>query len=122
MERLSVKRKILSLLIAAIVMAIGILLFKYAPMSVFGRDILFDASLHLTLAIFALYVVWYFIDQNKSWRIPYFVFSLAVVVIVSVQRILVDAHNDIGLLAGFIISIVAIVVSRWKYFHNKFEF
>lgn len=122
MKELSVKRKILSLIIAAGVMALGLILFKFVPMSIFGKNILFDASMHLTIAMFVLYVGWYFVDQNKSWRVPYFIFALAVVTIISVQRVLVNAHNDVGLLGGFILSVVAIIISRWKYFHNKFEF
>jgi hypothetical protein len=121
-RELSFRGKILSLVIAAVIMVLGLILFKFTPMEIFGRDILFDASMHLTITIFVLYFFWYFIDQNKGWRIPYFILAVAVVIIVSVQRILADAHNDIGLLAGFVISIIAIIVSRWKYFHNKFAF
>lgn len=119
---LSVKGKILSLVTAAVIMSLGLILFKFVPMSIFGRDILFDASMHLTVAIFALYVVWYFVDQNKIWRLPFFILAFAVIIIVSVQRIVANAHNDLGLLAGFIISAVAIIISRWKYFRDKFEF
>ena len=121
-KELSLERKILSLAIAAVIMALGLLLFKFVPMSLFGRDILFDASMHLTIAIFILYVVWYFVDQNKNWRAPYFFLSLTVIVIISVQRVLVNAHNDVGLLAGFVISMFAIIASRWRYFQGKFEF
>ncbi|MFH1802938.1 MAG: phosphatase PAP2 family protein [archaeon] len=119
---LSFGEKIKSLAVAAIVMIVGLALFKFVPMSLFGRDILFDASMHLTTAIFVLYFFWYFIDQNKSWRLPYFIFSIAVIIVVSVQRIIANAHNDTGLLAGLIISFIAIVVSRWEYFKNKFDF
>ncbi|MBU0906747.1 MAG: phosphatase PAP2 family protein [Nanoarchaeota archaeon] len=122
MKKLSFEKKVRSLLIAAVVMAAGLIIFKFVPMSIFGRNILFDASMHLTVAMFVLYVFWYFIDQNKSWRVPYFIFGLAVITIISVQRVLVNAHNDIGLLAGFVLSVFAIIVSRWRYFHNKFEF
>ncbi|MBS3077178.1 hypothetical protein J4233_02800 [Candidatus Pacearchaeota archaeon] len=121
-KELSLERKILSLAIAAVIMALGLLLFKFVPMSLFGRDILFDASMHLTIAIFILYVVWYFVDQNKNWRAPYFFLSLTVIVIISVQRVLVNAHNDVGLLVGFAISAIAIIISRWRYFQGKFEF
>ena len=121
-KELSLERKILSLAIAAVIMALGLLLFKFVPMSLFGRDILFDASMHLTIAIFILYVVWYFVDQNKNWRAPYFFLSLTVIVIISVQRVLVNAHNDVGLLVGFAISAIAIIISRWRYFQCKFEF
>jgi membrane-associated phospholipid phosphatase len=121
-RELSFKGKILSLVLAAVFMAVGLVLFKYIPMSIFGKDILFDASMHLTITMFVLYVVWYFVDQNEKWRIPYFILALVVITIISVQRVLVNAHNDIGLLAGFIISVVAIIISRWGYFHNKFNF
>lgn len=103
-------------------MFVGLILFKLIPMQVFGDDIKFDASAHITITMFALYVVWFFIDQNKSWRTIYFVFSLVVLAIVSIQRILVDAHNDIGLLGGLIVSIAAIIYSQRKYFKNKFKF
>ena len=91
-------------------------------MQIWGSGILFDASFHITATIFALYILWYFIDQNKKWRMPFLVLSLAVVIIVAMQRILADAHNDVGLLIGLIISASAIVVSRWDYFKGKFDF
>jgi hypothetical protein len=74
------------------------------------------------MAIFILYVLWYFIDQNKSWRAPYFIFSIAVIGIVSIQRIYADAHNDVGLLLSFLISLLGIIVSRWDYIKGKFSF
>jgi hypothetical protein len=91
-------------------------------MQIFGQDIKFDASAHITIAMFALYFIWFFIDQNKSWRTIYFIFSLAVISIISIQRILVDAHNDIGLLAGLLLSLCAIIYSQKKYFKDKFKF
>ncbi len=122
MKELTPNKKILSLIIAAIVMALGLILFKYVPMSIFGKDILFDASMHITIAVFILYVIWYFIDQNKQWRMPYLVLALAVVVVIAVQRIISNAHNDLGILMGLLISLLAIVLSRWSYFHDKFNF
>ena len=91
-------------------------------MQIFGADIKFDASAHITITMFTLYFIWFFIDQNKSWRIIYFIFSLVVLSIVAIQRILVDAHNDVGLLAGLILSLFAIVFSQKKYFKDKFNF
>lgn len=119
---ISFSKKIKSLVVAVAIMAIGLILFKYLPMMIYGANILFDASMHLTIAIFVLYVLWYFVDQNKGWRIPYLIFSLVVVAIVSFQRIIANAHNDIGLLIGLVISLIAIVVSRWDYFNGKFDF
>jgi membrane-associated phospholipid phosphatase len=103
-------------------MFFGLILLKLIPMEIYGKDIKFDASAHITIVMFLLYFIWFFIDQNKSWRTIYFVFSLAVISIVSIQRILVDAHNDIGLLGGLLLSLVAIVYSQRKYFKNKFKF
>ena len=106
----------------ALVMIFGLFIFKFVPMEIFGRDIKFDASAHITITIFWLYVLWFFVDQNKSWRTIFFILSLVVISIVAIQRILVDAHSDIGLLGGLIISFVAIIYSQPKYFKNKFKF
>ncbi len=114
--------KYTALVHAGLVMFLGLILFKLIPMEIFGKDIKFDASAHITIAMFLLYFIWFFIDQNKSWRTIYFVFSLAVISIISIQRILVDAHNDIGLLAGLLLSLFAIVHSQKKYFKDKFKF
>ena len=116
------RQKLIFILKAGILMSLGLLLFKFLPQQLFGKDILFDASLHLTLAIFILYIFWYFIDQNTKWRIPYIAFSLVIITIISMQRILVNTHNDIGLLLALLISIISIIISRWDYFKGKFNF
>ncbi len=107
---------------AAFIMILGLIIFKYIPMELFGQDIQFDASAHVTITSFFLYIVWFYIDQNKSWRIPYFVFSLALITIISIQRIIVGAHNEIGITGGLIISGVAIGYAQRKYFKNKLKF
>lgn len=121
-KNFSVKDKIESIILAGLIMAFGIVLFKFVPSQIFGKEILFDASLHLTIAVFILYILWYFVDQNKSWRVTYFIFAFAVIVIIAVQRIISNAHNDIGLLTGLLISVIAIIVSRYSYFKNKISF
>ncbi len=121
-KELSFDEKISSLIIAGVVMALGLALFKFIPMEILGNEILFDASMHITLAIFLLYILWYFIDQNKGWRIPYFIFSFVVIAVVSLQRVVAGNHNDIGLLLGFLISMLAVIISRWGYFRDKFSF
>ncbi len=118
----STQAKLAALSNAASIMFIGLFLFKYIPMQVFGQNIKFDASAHITIAMLCLYVIWFYIDQNKSWRTVFFIFALVVISIVSLQRILVDAHNDFGLLAGLVLSIIAIVYSQKKYFRGKFKF
>lgn len=119
---MTTRKKIKSLATAGLIMSLGLLLFKYVPMQIWGSDILFDASLHITATIFVLFVLWYFIDQNKRWHMPFLAFSLAVVFIVAMQRVLANAHNDIGLLLGLSVSILAIVVARWDYFRGRFDF
>lgn len=114
--------KLKALIKAGVIMFIGLFLFKFIPMEIFGKDIKFDASAHITITMFLLYFIWFFIDQNRSWRTIYFVFSLVVLSIVAIQRILVDAHNDVGLLSGLCLSLLAIVYSQKKYFKNKFKF
>ncbi len=107
---------------AAIVMALGLLLFKYIPMQIWGDEILFDSSAHITIAIFILYTLWFFIDQKKSWHIPFFLFSFLVLAVVSMQRILDNAHNDIGLLGGLVISVSAIIYSQFSKFKRELSF
>jgi hypothetical protein len=114
--------KMSALLKAGIIMVVGLVLFKVIPMEIFGKDIKFDASAHITITMFVLYVIWFFIDQNKSWRTTFLIFSLVVLSIIALQRMMVDAHNDIGLLGGLCLSVVAIVYSRKKYFKDKFRF
>ena len=116
------KKKLIAIFRAFYIMIIGLLILKYLPMVLYGSNILFDASAHITFISFILYIVWYFIDQNKGWHIPYFIFIFLILAIVSFQRIIDNAHNDIGLLAGLIISLAAIIYSRQDYFKDKFSF
>lgn len=108
--------------VAGAVTIVGLLLLKYLPMSIWGRDIRFDASGHIASAIFFLYVAWFFIDQNKSWRLPFFIFSAMVLIVISLQRIVDNAHNDIGLLLGLVLGIVAIGVSQGKTVRKRLRF
>lgn len=114
--------QIAALVRAGSVMVVGLLLFKLLPMQIFGDDITFDASAHITITMFCLYVLWFYIDQNKSWRLPFLIFGLAVLTIVSLQRIMVNAHNDIGLLGGLLLSLAAIGYSQKDRLKNKLKF
>lgn len=116
------KNQIKILTKAACVMFLGLLLLKWIPMEIWGDQILFDASMHLTIAIFILYIIWFFIDQNNKARQVFFVFSFLVLAIISFQRIHANAHNDIGLLAGLIISISAILYSQFDKFKKDIDF
>jgi len=53
--------QIKKILVAGIVIAIGLIIFKYLPMFIFGKNILFDASSHVAWTIFLLYIIWFFI-------------------------------------------------------------
>lgn len=114
--------QIRQILIAGLVTATGLLLLKYVPMRIWGNNILFDASGHIASAMFALYILWFFIDQNKQWRVPFFIFAGLVLVVIALQRIVANAHNDVGLLLGLTIGVVAIGVSRWKDVKKKLRF
>jgi len=103
-------------------MFFGLLIFKFFPMYLSGREILFDASMHIVVASFILYVLWFFIDQNKTWTTPYFIFCSAVLLIIGVQRILINAHSDVGILLGLIISIISVGISRWRTIRGKISF
>jgi hypothetical protein len=116
------KRQITSLVFAGILMSFGLFLLKYIPMQIWGDDILFDASFHITLASFVLYIIWFFIDQNRNWRIPFFLFVILVFSVISFQRIHANAHNDIGLLIGLLISAISIYFSNAKIKKGKFKF
>ena len=103
-------------------MAVGLLLFKFLPMEIWGSDILFDASMHITVASLVIYIIWFFIDQNENWHIPFYFFSALVLFVISVQRIIANAHNDIGLLLGLTISILSIAFAERKNLKGKLRF
>lgn len=103
-------------------MALGAFIFKFLPMSMISPEILFDSSFHIIAASFILYVLWFFIDQNREWRVPFFLFCVLILFVISVQRIIADAHNDIGLLMGLLVSLLAIYFAEKKGLKGKFRF
>jgi membrane protein CcdC involved in cytochrome C biogenesis len=115
-------KQIKNIIFTAILMAIGLILFKFIPMGVYGENILFDASMHIVIASFILYLVYFFIDENKNWRLPYLIFCFFVLAIISLQRIVSDAHSDIGLLLGVLISAISIIIPNWNYYKNRIKF
>lgn len=116
------KRQVEKLFFTAGLMILGLLIFKWFLMSLYGSEILYDASAHLTIAVYIMYIIYYFIDQNKSWRVPFFIFCFMVLTIISLQRIVSNAHNDVGLLMGLIISIISIAIPNWKEVKKRIEF
>ena len=115
-------KNINKILVAGIIVVAGLLLFKFIPMEIWGNDILFDASAHIAITMFILYIVWFFIDQNEKWRIPYFILSALVLTIIAINRILVDAHNYIGLLGGLLVGLLAIGIAEWNDIDDKIKF
>ena len=106
----------------AILMVIFSIIFKTIPMKIFGKDILFDASRHVMTAILALYAIYIPIKQNESWRVPFFILSAAILMVISFQRIQVNAHNDIGLLLGLGLTIISIIIPLWNEFKKRLKF
>ena len=80
-------------------------------MEIFGKEILFDASLHITLIVLTIYSFWLFIEKEKHKKIL-LLLTFLVAAAISFQRIYVGAHNLIGLLSGFFVSFLAIIVSE----------
>jgi len=106
----------------AILMVIGLIFFKYLPMYLSEGNILYDASYHVLFTILLLYILWFFIDQKKSWRIPYFIFSGVLIIIVSLQRIIAQEHNEVGIMLALLIGAVSIIIPRWKEFMGGVKF
>lgn len=117
-----IKEQIKKIILAGIVIYSGIFLFKLIPMQIFGEHILFDASFHLSTAIFILYIFWFFVDQNKKWRTIYFFFSMLILAIIAFQRILTNNHNDFGLLLGLVIGALGIGIAEIKQLKGKLKF
>ena len=114
--------QIKKIILALIFMSIGLFLFKFYPISIYGKNILFDASTHIIIASLILYIFYFFIDQNKSWKIPYFIFCFTIITIIAIQRIISNAHNDIGILLGILISAISIIIPNWKEIKDKIIF
>jgi hypothetical protein len=104
------------------IIIIGMILFKYIPMHLYGEDILYDASNHVVWTCWGLYVAWFFIDQKKSWRIPYFIIAGGIVIVMSIQRIYAQQHNEIGVMLALVIAAIAIIIPRWKEFEKEIKF
>jgi hypothetical protein len=103
-----------NILLTGILMALGLIILKYIPMYIWGKNILFDASAHLTITIFILYIGYFFLSRRTNLHPVYFLFCLSAITIVSLQRIISNAHNDIGLLLGLILSTASIAIANWK--------
>jgi hypothetical protein len=116
------KLQIKSLVFAGVLMSLGLFLLKFVPMQIWGDEILFDASFHITIASFILYIIWFFVDQNRTWKTPFFLLVILVFSVISFQRIEANAHNDIGLFLGLIISAISIYFSNTKIKKGKLKF
>ena len=116
------RSQILKIVNAGLLMAAGLLVFKWLPILILGDNVLFDASMHIVTAVFILYCIWFFIDQNRNWHLPFFIFSALVLFVISIQRIIDNAHNDMGLLLAFAISILSIALAEKENLKGKLKF
>ena len=121
-EALSFTEKLRRILLSIVIAGAGIVILKIIPMMVWGVGIEFDASLHVTTTIISLYVIWFFIDQNPRWRVPFFMVATGVVLIVAIQRLLVDAHSDIGVLLAIVLGLGAVMTAEWHDIRDKISF
>ncbi len=119
---LHTKQQLIWIAYTTVLMIVGLALFKYLPMYLFDSNILYDASYHVLFTILLLYILLFFIDQKKSWRIPYFIFSGALIIIVSLQRIIAQEHNEVGIILALLIGAISIVIPRWKEFMGGVKF
>jgi len=119
---LHTKQQLIWIAYTTVLMIVGLALFKYLPMYLFDSNILYDASYHVLFTILLLYILWFFIAQKKSWRIPYFIFSGALIIIVSLQRIIAQEHNEVGIILALLIGAISIVIPRWKEFMGGVKF
>lgn len=115
-------KQIIWLIETAILTLAGLVLFKYIPMMIWGKYILFDASSHIAWTSFGLYFVWFFVDQNKYLRIPYMFLASVILILMAVQRIIAGEHNEIGVLLGFFVAGMAIIIPRWGEFRRGIRF
>lgn len=107
---------------AGVVITLGLLLLKFLPMEIWGEEILFDASMHIAVTMFVLYIVWFFIDQEPTWRQPFFTFAAVILIWVGFQRIFINAHSDIGLMLGFAVGLFGIGVAEWSKVKRRLKF
>jgi len=117
-----VKKQLKWLCWTLIINIIGLILLKYLPMWIYGKDILFDASSHIAWTGFLLYFLWFFVDQNKSWRVPYFILSGVILVFMAIQRVIAGQHNEVGVILGALVISLAILVPRFKEFKKRLDF
>lgn len=111
----TVKQKIKLAVWTAAIMFVGLIIFKYIPMAIWGKDILFDASSHVAWTTWGLYAIFLFIiSTKKSWKVPYFIIAGLIIIAMAIQRIIAHEHNLIGVLLGFAVVTSAILIPRWK--------
>jgi hypothetical protein len=92
------------------IMIIGLLIFKYLPMFIFGSNILFDASLHVIFISLVLYVLYLTVEDHKQLRMAYLLFSIVVLVGIGIQRYVAFKHDLFGIIMGLVISYIAIML------------
>ena len=115
-------QKIKNIIFTGLIMILGLILLKYIPMYIWGKNILFDASAHLTITIFIIYVGYLFIEKSKRLKKYYIPLSMSAITIVAIDRIITNNHNYIGLLLGLFISLLAIYLTNHKKLNGEIKF
>lgn len=108
------KNKITKISYSALIMLAGLVILKYIPMQIFGKDILFDASQHIVIAGLILYIGYVIIGHKSKIIIPYYFLAFMVLTLIAIQRIIENAHNDIGSILGLIVVALGILIPQWR--------
>ena len=73
MNNCHTKQQLIWIFWTTVLMTVGLILFKYLPIYLYGKNILYDASISCCFYNLDCIILWFFIDQKKSWRIPYLI-------------------------------------------------
>ncbi len=121
-EPLAFEEKLKRIAVSGLVMAGGLVLFKFLPQYIWGPDITFDASFHIIFMAFFLHIGWFFIDQVPNWRTPYLIIATGLLIIVAIHRIIEEAHDEFGVMLGIAVAGGAVLVAHWQYFKQHLSF
>ena len=67
-------------------------------------------------------ILLHLLDYVNQREIPYFIFSGVLIIIVSLQRIIAQEHNEVGIILALLIGAVSIIIPRWKEFMGGVKF
>jgi len=117
-SKLGITKRVEMLGETIILMAVGLIIFKFIPELIWGDKILYDASLHLVFLSMILYIIYLTIEHTHLKHF-YFIFSAIIITAMGIQRIFQGAHNLAGLILGLVIAGISILIPRMKYHKNQ---